>query len=100
MQLGLDQTSFQQDHEYLTVIIDHDAKVVTHVADWRKRGCPDSFYREHGLSERQPRGEDRTLVSNQRNRDDVVGLLAKRMGMEGPRTTGDSLKAGADSGRS
>jgi len=53
VRLGIDETSFQRGHEYVTVIIDHDAKVVTHIADGRKRDCLDSFYREHSIGERQ-----------------------------------------------
>lgn len=51
--LGVDETSFQRRHEYVTVVIDHDAKVVSHVADGRGRECLDSFYREHPAAERE-----------------------------------------------
>jgi transposase len=53
VRIGVDETSFQRRHEYVTVIIDHDAKVVAHVADGRTREVLDSFYQEHSLEERQ-----------------------------------------------
>jgi transposase len=51
--IGVDETSFQRRHEYVTVVIDHDAKLVTHVADGRGREVLDSFYQQHPLAERQ-----------------------------------------------
>ena len=51
--LGVDETSFKRRHEYVTVVIDHDAKVVTHVADGRGRDVLDRFYQEHSLAERE-----------------------------------------------
>lgn len=53
VRIGVDETSFQRGHEYVTVIIDHDAKVVTHIADGRKKDCLDSFYQEHSEADRQ-----------------------------------------------
>jgi transposase len=53
VRIGVDETSFQRRHEYVTVVIDHDAKVVTHVADGRKQEVLDSFYQRHNLAERQ-----------------------------------------------
>jgi transposase len=51
--LGVDETSFQRRHEYVTVVIDHDAKVVAHVADGRGRDSLDAFYQDHTLADRQ-----------------------------------------------
>ena len=51
--LGVDETSFKRRHEYVTVVTDHDAKVVVHVADGRGRDCLDTFYKEHSPAERQ-----------------------------------------------
>ena len=35
--LGVDETSYQKRHEYVTVVIDQDAGTVVHVADGRGR---------------------------------------------------------------
>lgn len=51
--LGVDETSFQRRHEYVTVIIDHDAKEVVHVADGRGRDSLDTFYQAHDPEQRQ-----------------------------------------------
>jgi transposase len=50
--LGVDETSFQKRHEYVTVVHDHDAKVVVHVADGRGRDSLDSFFEQYSLEER------------------------------------------------
>ena len=42
--LGLDETSFQKRHEYVTVVNDLDAGRVLHVADGHKRESIDAFY--------------------------------------------------------
>ena len=53
VRLGVDETSFQRRHEYVTVVTDHDGKVVVHVADGRGRDSLDGFYREHSPEERR-----------------------------------------------
>lgn len=52
VRMGVDETSFQRRHEYVTVVYDHDAKEVVHVADGRGRDSLDSFYEKHSLEER------------------------------------------------
>ena len=52
-QIGVDETSFQRRHEYVTVIIDREAKVVSHVADGRGREVLDAYYESHPLAERE-----------------------------------------------
>src|SRR5436190_8522917 len=47
--IGVDETSFQKRHEYVTVVNDLDAGQVLHVADDRKRESLDEFYRGLGL---------------------------------------------------
>lgn len=42
--LGIDETSFQRRHEYVTVITSHDGARVLHVADDRKRDGVDAFF--------------------------------------------------------
>jgi transposase len=42
--LGVDETSFQRRHEYVTVVSDQDQGVVVHVADGRGREVLDGFY--------------------------------------------------------
>jgi transposase len=46
--IGVDETSFQKRHEYVTVINDLDAGMVLHVADDRKRESLDAFYSSLG----------------------------------------------------
>ncbi len=46
--IGVDETSFQKRHEYVTVVNDLDAGHVLHIADDRTRESMDSFYRELG----------------------------------------------------
>ncbi len=43
--LGVDETSFQRRHEYVTIVTDLDGSVVLHVADDRKRESLDVFFR-------------------------------------------------------
>ena len=43
--LGVDETSFQRRHEYVTIVTDLDGGVVLHVADDRKRESLDAFLR-------------------------------------------------------
>ena len=49
-EIGVDETSFQR-HEYVTVVIDCEAKVVSHVADGR-REVLDDYYTCHSVAER------------------------------------------------
>ena len=42
--LGIDETAFQQRHEYVTVLTNHDGARVVHVADDRKRDGVDAFF--------------------------------------------------------
>lgn len=44
--LGVDETSFQRRHEYVTIVTDLDESVVLHVADSRKRESLDAFFRD------------------------------------------------------
>lgn len=43
--LGVDETSFQRRHEYVTIVTDLDGGCVLHVADDRKREALDGFFR-------------------------------------------------------
>lgn len=43
--LGVDETSFQRRHEYVTIVVDLDGGRVLHVADDRKRESLASFFR-------------------------------------------------------
>ena len=43
--IGVDETSFQRRHEYVTIVTDLDSTRVLHVADDRKRESLDSFFR-------------------------------------------------------
>ncbi|MBW8876541.1 MAG: ISL3 family transposase [Acidobacteria bacterium] len=52
-QIGVDETSFQRRHEYVTVVIDREAKVVSHVADGRGREVLDAYYESHPLAQRE-----------------------------------------------
>ena len=52
-EIGVDETSFQRRHEYVTVIIDREAKVVSHVADGRGREVLDDYYAGHQVEERE-----------------------------------------------
>jgi transposase len=46
--IGVDETSFQKRHEYVTTVNDLDAGVVLYVADDRKQESLDAFYEELG----------------------------------------------------
>jgi transposase len=46
--IGVDETSFQKRHEYVTIVNDLDAGQVLYVADDRKRESLDAFYRDLG----------------------------------------------------
>lgn len=43
--IGVDETSFQRRHEYVTIVTDIVNSRVLHVADDRKRDCLDAFFR-------------------------------------------------------
>jgi transposase len=43
--IGVDETSFQKRHEYVTIVTDLDATRVLHVADGRNRESLDAFFR-------------------------------------------------------
>lgn len=46
--LGVDETSFQRRHEYVTVVVDQEEGHVLHVADDRGREALDTFYEQLG----------------------------------------------------
>jgi transposase len=46
--IGVDETSFQKRHEYVTVVCDLDRAVVLHVADDHYDGSLDAFYEQVG----------------------------------------------------
>jgi transposase len=50
--LGVDETSYQKRHEYVTVVIDHEAGTVVHVADGRGRETLDTFFDAFSWEER------------------------------------------------
>ena len=50
--LGVDETSFQKRHEYVTVLIDQEEATVVHVADDRTRETLDKFLGQFPLEER------------------------------------------------
>ena len=52
--IGVDETSFQKRHEYVTIVTNLDGSCVLHVADGRGRESLDSFFEE--LSEEQLKG--------------------------------------------
>ncbi|MGB1271891.1 MAG: ISL3 family transposase [Endozoicomonas sp.] len=49
--IGIDETSFQKRHEYVTVVVDQERDIVVHVADERKKESLNQFY--DTLSEQQ-----------------------------------------------
>lgn len=51
--IGVDETSFQKRHEYVTVVCDQQRGVVVHVADGRGRDSLDNFYQAFDQEERQ-----------------------------------------------
>lgn len=50
--IGVDETSFQKRHEYVTVVIDQVAGEVVHVADDRKRASLETYLAGHSVEER------------------------------------------------
>ena len=42
--IGIDETSFQKRHEYVTVVVDQERDIVIHVADERKKQSLNQFY--------------------------------------------------------
>lgn len=48
LRIGVDETSFQKRHEYVTIVNDLEAGQVLHVADDRTRDALDEFYRGIG----------------------------------------------------
>ena len=42
--IGVDETSFQKRHQYVTVVLDQDANTVAHVAQGRNRAALDDFF--------------------------------------------------------
>lgn len=50
--IGVDETSFQKRHEYVTVVIDQIAGDVVHVADDRKRASLETYLASHPVEER------------------------------------------------
>jgi transposase len=42
--LGVDETSYQKRHEYVTVVLDQDQGTVLHVADGRERATLDAYF--------------------------------------------------------
>jgi transposase len=51
--LGVDETSFQKRHEYVTVVLDQDEDTVAHVAQGRKRAALDEFFAAFSEPERR-----------------------------------------------
>jgi transposase len=51
--LGVDETSYQKRHEYVTVVMDQDSGTVVHVADGRGRETLDSFFDAFSWEERE-----------------------------------------------
>lgn len=51
--IGVDETSFQKRHEYVTVVCDQQEDVVVHVADGRGRDSLDDFYKTFDKEQRQ-----------------------------------------------
>jgi transposase len=51
--LGVDETSFQRRHEYVTVLIDQDRGRVTHVADGRGRDVLDEYFGQFSPAQRE-----------------------------------------------
>lgn len=49
--IGIDETSFQKRHEYVTVIVDQDAGTVVHVSDDRKKETLDAYFQGHSEPE-------------------------------------------------
>jgi transposase len=49
--LGIDETSFQKRHEYVTVVVDQEQATVVHVADGRGREVLDDFFGQFSADE-------------------------------------------------
>jgi len=47
-EIGVDETSFQKRHEYVTVVHDIEREVVVHVADGRKQEALEGYYEDLG----------------------------------------------------
>jgi transposase len=47
-QIGVDETSFQKRHEYVTIVHDIDEEVVVHVADDRKQEALEAYFEDLG----------------------------------------------------
>jgi transposase len=50
--VGVDETSFQKRHEYVTVVVDQDEDTVVHIADGRGREALDAFWEPFSKEER------------------------------------------------
>ena len=48
--IGVDETSFQKRHEYVTVVVDQDRSTVSHVADGRDKAALEGFYKGIGTA--------------------------------------------------
>ena len=51
--IGVDETSFQKRHEYVTVVTDQDSGTVVHVADDRKQETMEAFLGTYSAQERE-----------------------------------------------
>ena len=51
--IGVDETSFQKRHEYVTVVTDQDSGTVVHVADDRKQETMEAFLGTYSPQERE-----------------------------------------------
>jgi transposase len=52
-QLGVDETSFQRRHEYVTVLVDQEQGTVAHVGDGRGRDVLDEFFQSFSAADRE-----------------------------------------------
>ena len=50
--IGVDETSFQKQHQYVTVVLDQDTNTVAHVAHGRNRAVLDEFFAGFSETER------------------------------------------------
>jgi transposase len=50
--IGVDETSFQKRHEYVTSVVDLEQSVVLHIADGRGKDALDSFYAQLNADQR------------------------------------------------
>ena len=51
--IGVDETSFQKRHEYVTIVTDQESGTVLHVADDRRTESPGSFFRGLDSAQRE-----------------------------------------------